>query len=108
MPDRDVSWLPAAHAGAYLHQPPLVHGAQDEEGVGRPLDVLDLVQARVQAKDLQAVHVADHQPVLHAGSLEREKLALSPCLRGGGRPRARARLSSLTLAPRSLLSHRTL
>lgn len=45
---------------ANLHQPPLVEGTQDEERVGRPLDVLDLVQACVQLADLEGAGIPDH------------------------------------------------
>lgn len=71
-PSGKSPWLGAPRA-AHLNLPPLVHGAQDEEGVRRPLDVLDLVQARVQVKDLEGVHVADHQAVLDARSLKTGK-----------------------------------
>ena len=63
----------------YLHEPPLVEGTQNEERVGRPLEVLDLVQARVQLEDLQGARIPDHQSVLHAGSLQGERRG-----RGGG------------------------
>ena len=48
------------HGGTNLHKPPPVHGTQDEEGVCRPLYVLDLVQACVQLKDLKGRHIPDH------------------------------------------------
>lgn len=51
---------PVPTPGRYLHQSPFVHGTQDEAGVGRPFDVLDLVEARVQLKDLKGVHIPDH------------------------------------------------
>lgn len=65
-------------SGAYLDDPPLVHGAQDEKGVGRPLDVLNLIQASVQLEELEGGHVPNDEPVLHTRSLGRTKSRAEP------------------------------
>lgn len=56
--------LPSFHP--HLHNAPLVHGTQDEQGVRGPLDVLDLVQAGVELQDLQGARIPNHQTVLYA------------------------------------------
>lgn len=70
---RTPSRKPPALLGSYLHNPSLVHGTQYEQRVGRPLYVLDLVQARVQMEDLKAARIPDSQAVLHARRLGESK-----------------------------------
>lgn len=55
--------------GPYLNNPSLVHGTQYKKRIRRPFYVLNLVQASVQLKDLEGIHVPNDQSVLHTGSL---------------------------------------
>ena len=55
---------------SYLYDSSLVHGTHDEEGVWRPDELLDLVEAGVEVDYLQCLGVPHHQPVLAAAGQE--------------------------------------